>query len=97
MFDFSDLNAAGVDTFGQLVTYRPNTAVDFELRAVIGAPRQLEELSPGTATFIRARLADFADQPPENGDIVSIGESDYYVVQFAVDVSGIVGIALNRK
>lgn len=102
MPDFSDalddLNAAcAVDFYrGDAIAYTPFGGSPISMIGIQRDTSTLESLSPGTVAAIWFNAADF-EAPPAKGDLMSIGSSNYTVVDIREDAGGGVTLSLMKR
>jgi len=90
----NELNEQVLATFGQQVTYSPQSGTPFPVTGILETASRPEDSAPGTYAVLFVRASAF-DQPPERGDEVTVGNSVYKVVDLEADVGG--GLTLRLR
>jgi len=63
--DYTEVNGAMIDTFGQAITFTPNGGAAASKSAVLQAGDDVETLTPGVLIEAFVQLSDFTADPTE--------------------------------
>jgi hypothetical protein len=83
----NELNEHVLATFGQQVTYTPQSGTPFAVTGIVETATRPEDSAPGTYAVLFVKASAFG-QPPERGDEVTVGSSLYKVVDLEADAAG---------
>jgi len=96
--DFSDLNQACLDVFGQACTFTPaETGVPQTISGIIDSGVQLENATPGDGSiYARLWLDSSVDPIPAEGDEISSASTIYKIARVEQDPGGGLWLLLRK-